>query len=117
MSGTILVWTPNRELFTELSAILTEHALVQCETLPDAEQACAWQDVSLVLVTEWIGTDDGCELFRHLRARYPLIAGLLLTRAEERVLFRRAMDCGLSGLVLLPPDPDNLRYRVARTIA
>jgi len=117
MSGTILVWTPNRELFTELSAILTEHALVQCETLPDAEQACARQDVSLVLVTEWIGTDDGCELFRHLRARYPLIAGLLLTRAEERVLFRRAMDCGLSGLVLLPPDSDNLRYRVARTIA
>jgi len=117
MSGTILVWTPNSELFGELSAILTEHTLIQCATLSEAEQVCDTEDVTLVLVSEWIDTDDGCELFRHLRARYPLIAGLLLTRAEEQVLFRRALDCGLSGLVLVPPDPDSLRYRVVRTIA
>jgi len=117
MSGTILVWTPNRELFAELSAILTDYVLVQCETLPDAELACERDDVSLVLVSEWIGTDDGCELFRNLQARYPLMAGLLLTRGEEPVLFRRAMDCGLSGLVLVPADPDSLRYRIAGTIA
>jgi adenylate cyclase len=117
MSGTILVWTPNTELFAEISSVLTEYVLFQCSTLLDAEQVCLQQEVSLVLVAEWIGTDDGCGLFRQLRARHPLMAGLLLTRAEKPALLRRAMDCGLSGLVTLPPEPEAFRCRVVQTIA
>jgi len=113
MSGTILVWTLNRELFAELSAILTEQTLILCETLPDAEQACDRQEIALVLVAERFGTDDGCAVFRQFQTRHPHVAGLLLTPTEDKVLFRRAMGYGLSGLVALPPEPDTFRCQVA----
>ncbi len=115
MHKSILLFADKNSLYEEIAQILAEYSLVQCTTLADAVSLCSNHAVFLVLLSDVSGVEDSCALFHQLSIRCPMISGLLLTGTQESRLLRRALDCGISGLVELPLNGEQLKYQVTRT--
>ncbi len=116
MQNSILLFTDQKKYFDGVSPILDDYPLFSCETLADAIHLCRKHAVTLVLLDQTLQAGDGCTLFAELIKTCPMLSGLLITERADGKILRRAMDCGIRGLVELPLNPDQLQYQVSRTM-
>ena len=116
MQNSILLFAGQKKYFNTISRVLGDYTLFFCETLADGIQLCRKHAIPLVLIEENQEAGDGCTLFHELTNTCPMLSGLLISGTEDGQMLRRAMDCGISGLVELPLNPDQLQYQVSRTM-
>jgi adenylate cyclase len=116
MHKSILLFAENTSSSGKICQLFEEYEIYQCTTVADGEVLCRKHAVTLVLIAEKVNGHDGCTLFHDLRKQCPVISGLLLAGTEDNGLLRRAMDSGISGLIELPFDPDQLKYQVSRAM-
>ncbi len=114
MQNSILLFADQQEHCNTISQVLGDYTLFFCETLADAIQLCKKHAIALVLIDQAQAAGDGCTIFHELTKTCPMISGLLVSGIMDGQILRRAMDCGISGLVELPLNPDQLQYQVAR---
>ena len=116
MQNSILLFAGQKKYFDTISRVLGDYTLFFCETLADGIHLCRKHAIPLVLIEENQEAGDGCTLFHELTNTCPMLSGLLISGTEDGQMLRRAMDCGISGLVELPLNPDQLQYQVSRTM-
>jgi adenylate cyclase len=116
MHKSILLFAENTSYSDKICRLFEEYKIYRCTTVADGEILCRKHAVILALIADEVNGRDGCTLYRELCKQCPVISGLLLAGTVDNVLLRRAMDAGISGLVELPFDPDQLKYKVSRTM-
>ncbi len=116
MCKPILLFSEKSKYYSAIDQLLGEYKLFFCDTLAGGISLCEKHAITLVLIDEKVKGEDGCQLFHKLSSRCPMVSGLLLSGKEDSRLLRRAMDCGISGLVDLPLDSDQLKYQITRTM-
>lgn len=116
MKKTILLLAEESTYSVHVRQLLVGYEIFQCATIDDGVRLCQVHGINLVLIAEDVCGRGGCELFNELREQCPMVSGLLLAGTEDNVLLRQAIDAGISGLVRVPLDSEQLVQRVSRVM-
>jgi adenylate cyclase len=116
MKKTILILAEESTYSSHVRQLLADYEIFQCVTVDDGVRLCRLHGISLVLIAENVRGSGGCELFNDLREQCPMASGLLLAGTEDNVLLRQAIDAGISGLVRIPLDSEQLLQRVSKAM-
>lgn len=116
MATPILLLAEKSTYFASVRPLLGDYTVLHCLTAAEGAVLCRQYGVQLVLLAKNIAEQPGCTVFSELRKLCPEVSGLLLTETEDTVLLRQAIDAGISGLIDLPLDGEQLRIQVEKVL-
>ena len=104
-----------------LSHLLEEQAGVdvirQCKDSREALSVVEEQAVDLAVVDIRLGDEDGLDLVKTLRSRWPDLRIIVLSMHDEKLYARRALRAGANGYLMKAEDPDVLLRAIERVLA
>jgi DNA-binding NarL/FixJ family response regulator len=90
-----------REGLKQLLAAQPEYALAgEASSAAEAQDALSRVSADVAVVDLALGNDDGTELVRWIRQRYPAVKILVLSMQEEALYAERLLRLGVSGYVM-----------------
>lgn len=104
-----------------LSHLLEQQAgvnvLRQCKDSREALTAAEQNDIDLAIVDIRLGDEDGLDLVKTLRARWPKMRILVLSMHDEKLYARRALRAGANGYLMKAEDPSILLEAIEKVLA
>lgn len=104
-----------------LSHLLEQQAgvdvLRQCKDSREAIAIAETDEVDLAVVDIRLGDEDGLDLVKTLRARWPRMRILVLSMHDEKLYARRALRAGANGYLMKAEDPNVLLLAIERVLA
>lgn len=88
----------------------------QCDTAREVLSTVESNDIDLAIVDIRLGDEDGLDLIKSLRARWPEMHLLALSMHDEKLYARRALRAGADGYVMKSEDPQVLLRAVERVL-
>lgn len=104
-----------------LSHLLEQQAGVdvvrQCKDSREALKVAEQNEVDLAVVDIRLGDEDGLDLVKTLRARWPKMRILVLSMHDEKLYARRALRAGANGYLMKAEDPTVLLQAIEKVLA
>lgn len=104
-----------------LSHLLEQQAGVdvvrQCRDSREALTVAESQPIDLAIVDIRLGNEDGLDLVKTLRARWPHLRILVLSMHDEKLYARRALRAGANGYLMKAEDPNVLLQAIERVLS
>ncbi|PIE59867.1 MAG: hypothetical protein CSA32_01765 [Desulfobulbus propionicus] len=115
MKHCALLFSQDDEQIQLVKSALSGYRLVCCRSEREVQAGCDRYAVCLVLLVHDPPRTDAGQLFAELREKNPGLAGVALAPAITRETLQAARDVGISTVLEVPLQPDQVRKAVQNT--